>query len=311
VCVSTPIASFDTSPLSDPANAPCGDSSVTLALRVDQLGQSYRQGFWLRPRPVLAELSLTLPCGGRLALLGPNGSGKSTLLRLLMGLERPSQGAVTVLGGSPRSGGVRRKVGYVPDGTPFPQQVSLLALLSTAARLTGVSGRSARDLARRRLGDFGLASAEQLVLARCSLGMRRRFVLAQCFLVPRELYLLDEPSAGLDVLGQERLAEELQVALERGASLVIASHEGAEWARWAQTLLLLVDGRLRRYCPLSEVLAESAAIEAEWHGEQALERAQLAAAERGLELKHVRPAPALLRRWYREAQKLPGPLRKP
>jgi ABC-2 type transport system ATP-binding protein len=276
------------------------------AVRVERLSQRYRRGFWLRTQTVLADLALELPRGGRLALLGPNGSGKSTLLRLLMGLERPSSGAITVLGHNPRLGSVRRQLGYAPDGAPFPQQVPLINLLSTVARLHGLGAAQARRLAHQRLERFGLGQALKQELGKCSLGMRRRFVLAQCFLVPRELYLLDEPSAGLDVLGQELLAEELEQALARGASLVIASHEGAEWARWAEQLLLLVAGRVQREGPLQAVLEECDAIEAEWHGPKALSGARAAAAEQGLLLQHARPAPELLRRWYRAALARPS-----
>lgn len=262
------------------------------------LSKRYGLGPLRAPRVALAGLDLELALGGRLALLGPNGSGKSTLLRLLAGVERPDAGALKILGGDPRSGAVRRRLGYAPDGAPFPADLPLELLLETLARLHGLDRRSARLRARRQLAEAGLEGARRLALERCSLGMRRRFALAQAFLFERDLYLLDEPGAGLDAEGHAWLETLLAAARGRGSALVIASHEGAEWARHCAGVLLLSGGRARWRGSVEEVLAEAPALEVELAGGLAWGRARAALAEQGLELKDPRPAPSALAAWY-------------
>jgi len=218
--------------------------AMQTALELRSLAKGFPHGFLGRRREVLRGLDLALGRGERLGLVGPNGSGKSTLLRLIAGVERPSAGEVVVLGGSPRTTRVRRRIGYLPEGNPFPRALRAREALDLLGALQGLERRERRERVERMLERVGLFASSSLALARFSQGMQRRLGLAQAFLHDPELILLDEPTAGLDAPGHVVLDELLSEARARGATLVIASHQPSDLLRFADSIALLFDGRV-------------------------------------------------------------------
>ena len=218
------------------------DSSA--ALRLAGLARSHRTGL-LRPRRrVFADVGLRLEPGERRGLVGPNGAGKSTLLRLAAGTERPDAGTVEHFGvdvGRPRS---RRATGWVPDGSPFPAELTPREALELGADLAGLRGRERRERCARMLARVGLGEVRTRV-GKLSLGMARRLALANGFVHEPRLVLLDEPTTGLDAEGLGVLEELLDEARARGAALFVSSHRLDELERWTDGLVLLQGGRLR------------------------------------------------------------------
>jgi ABC-2 type transport system ATP-binding protein len=207
-----------------------------------------------RPREVLAGIDLEVPSGSAIGLIGPNGSGKSTLLRLMAGVVHPSAGTLEVLGGTPRSASVRARIGFLPEGSPFPGELSAQAALRLAASL----GNRARPQSRAMelLERVGLSDSSTVPLSRFSHGMLRRFGLAHALVSDPALLLLDEPTAGLDAEGYRVLDEILREQRERGTTLVLATHQIADLYGYTAHAAVLVEGNIVCAGEPSQLLGE-------------------------------------------------------
>jgi ABC-2 type transport system ATP-binding protein len=226
------------------------------AVRLVGLRHAYPVGLGLRRRESLHAIDLTVAAGLKLALVGPNGSGKSTLLRVLAGVERPSGGSVSVLGGSPEQAHVRARIGYLPEDSPFPRELRARDMLLLLAALRGVPRRTALARSPALLERVGLAVHARTPLAHFSRGMLRRFGLAQALVHEPDLVLLDEPTAGLDAEGFEVLAGLVDELAARRATLCISSHLVSDVQRHADRLAVLLDGRVAALGEPHDVLPE-------------------------------------------------------
>ena len=172
-------------------------------------------------RDVFAGLSYSLPPGGALLLTGANGSGKSSLLRLMAGLLRPLAGEVLWAG---------RSIAEDPEGHAARLHYlghldAVKPVLSAAENLrfwASLRGRSA-DL-QAALDHFALGGLADLPGRLLSAGQRRRLALARLLASPAELWLLDEPSVGLDHASVGKLAEAIAAHRAKGGRVVVATH---------------------------------------------------------------------------------------
>jgi ABC-2 type transport system ATP-binding protein len=233
----------------------------TPALEIRGLVAGYPVGLGLRRSEVLRGLDLELAHGAVLGLAGPNGSGKSTLLRVLAGVERASAGELRVLGGSVEDASVRRRIGYLPEDSPFPPELSAHSTLELLGALSRMPRERVRSESARLLELVGLAAVAQRRLGSYSRGMLRRFGLAQAWLTAPELLLLDEPTAGLDAQGFEVLGAILAEARARGTSVVIASHLPGDFSDNAGEMAVILEGRIAARGPVRELLAGRSLLE--------------------------------------------------
>jgi manganese/zinc/iron transport system ATP- binding protein len=208
-------------------------------------------------RPVLwnVDLAITEPC--LFGVIGPNGAGKSTLLKAALGL-------VPVVGGHVRFFGaplarVRGRVGYVPQRETvdwdFPVSVMDVVLMGTYGRLGWLRrpGRRDRDLARQCLDRVGLAEFAGRQIGRLSGGQQQRVFLARALAQQADVYLLDEPLAGVDVRSQEQIFRVLAEVRDEGRLVVVVHHDLRTAAEWFDRVAL-VDMRLVAAGPTAEVL---------------------------------------------------------
>ncbi len=231
------------------------------ALEVKDLWAKLPHGFGRRA--ILKGLNLDLAAGQTLGLLGPNGSGKSTLMRHLAGLLRPGSGQVLVLGREAHTPDALTRVAYLPEDSPFPDDLNGLQALTLLASLRGKRNKKALLAALDRAG---LADHPKTKLGRYSRGMLRRFGLAQAFLFEPELILLDEPSAGLDAPGLTLLREWVREHQQRGGALILASHVVSELATLTDRLAILIDGKIVSEGPTLQMLGDPARTTIEVQG---------------------------------------------
>jgi heme ABC exporter ATP-binding subunit CcmA len=198
--------------------------------------------------PALAGADLDVDAGEVVLLEGANGAGKSTLLRVCAGLVPVSAGEAVVLGcdlvADRRA--VRRRVGLLGHASALYDDLSVTENIRFAVRAAG--GQPERvGPALTRLGlDGRLARTE---VARLSAGQRRRTALAVLVARWPELWLLDEPHAGLDAEGRELLDVLIGEAAAGGSTVVIASHELDRAAALAHRILTVVGGVVEQAAP--------------------------------------------------------------
>jgi heme ABC exporter ATP-binding subunit CcmA len=174
--------------------------------------------------PALAGVDLDVEAGEVVALHGPNGAGKTTLLRACAGLVPIASGEAEVLGCDLRRDrrAVRRRVGLLGHATFLYDDLTVAANLRFAARAAG--GRAgAADDAMARLDLTG--RLRDAPVSKLSAGQRRRVALAAVVARRPQLWLLDEPHAGLDAAGRDLVDELVREAVAEGATVLLASHE--------------------------------------------------------------------------------------
>jgi len=174
--------------------------------------------------PALSGVDLTVDPGEIVVVLGPNGAGKTSLLRTCAGLLAVTSGEATVLGEDLREDrtSIRLRVGLLGHAAPLYDELTAGENVRFAVRAAGLpAGRA--DPALDRLGLVG--RLRRTAVGRLSAGQRRRVALAALVARAPELWLLDEPHAGLDATARRLLAELIDEAAGTGAAVVLSSHE--------------------------------------------------------------------------------------
>lgn len=175
--------------------------------------------------PALAGVDLRVDAGEVVLLQGPNGAGKSTLLRLCAGLLRLEQGSGTVLGHDlDEPAGrreLRRRVGLVGHATMLYDDLGVADNVAFWAELAGADAAGVGAVLDR----LGLGALAHLPVRHLSAGQRRRTAVAAMVVRRPELWLLDEPHAGLDQAGRDVIDRLVVDAVAAGATVIMASHE--------------------------------------------------------------------------------------
>lgn len=205
----------------------------TETIRVDNLG------FWRGRRKVLDNVSCALYSGTLTALIGHNGAGKSTLIKTILGLIKPDEGEVRVLGGVPGSDPL--SIGYLPENISFYEQMTMQAHLEYFAALKGVAKSRVEEL----MLALGLAHVRGNRMNQCSKGQRQRLGLAQALLAEPRVMILDEPTVGLDPQASSWMYAELAQLRTQGCTVIVCTHELSLIEPFADFVLMLSGGKVR------------------------------------------------------------------
>ena len=177
--------------------------------------------------PVLEDVNLKVKHGEFATIVGPNGGGKTTLLRLLLGILKPVQGKIVVLGSTPEK--ARLRVGYMPqhaDLDPhFPVTVMDVVMLGRLGRrFGGRYSKEDRQLALKALAEVQLESMVRTAFNTLSGGQKQRALIARALCCNPEMLLLDEPTANIDPEVEENLLTILQ-ELNQRMTILLVSHD--------------------------------------------------------------------------------------
>ena len=227
-----------------------GAPATAPALEVHDLTVSYQR------KPVLWNVDLAVPQGKLVGILGPNGAGKSTLIKAVMGLIPLSSGWVQVFGRPVAE--QRDKIGYVPqresvDWT-FPVTAMDVVLMGRYGAIPWYRrvGRRDRDLAREAVNKVGMLGYAGRQISNLSGGQQQRVFLARALVQDSQIYLMDEPFAGVDAATESAIVKLLQDLREAGKTVLLVHHD-LQSAKDYFDMLILLNMRLVAFGPTEQV----------------------------------------------------------
>lgn len=211
--------------------------SVNNAIDVEDLSVNYHQ------IAVLWDISFSAPSGAIIGIIGPNGAGKSTLLKALLGLVEPLSGSVHFFG-QPLSQ-VRRRVAYVPQRSSvdwdFPMTAYDLVLMGRCLQIGLFQWTSKADK-EATLHALKLVEMEDLAhkqIAQLSGGQQQRLFIARALAQDADIFLLDEPFAGIDLATEKTLLSLFAKLKAEGKTIVMVHHDLLTAKKFFDFLILL------------------------------------------------------------------------
>ena len=199
----------------------------------------------------LDNITFNVEKGDIMAIIGPNGSGKTTLLKIIIGQFAPSAGSVRIAGRRPAA--ARKDIAYVPQRFEFDRSIPIT--IHEFLRLYKC-GRRAHDCANIDgiLNSVGLAGLGERRLGELSGGQFQRVMIARALLHEKKILILDEPSTGIDVAGEETIYDLIaDVNRTKGATCLIVSHELNIVNKYAKQVICL-NKNLRCFGPPQTVI---------------------------------------------------------
>lgn len=196
---------------------------MSAALEVDHLSVAYNNAI------VLHDLCASIPQGVVAALIGPNGAGKTTFLKSMLHLVPTTSGTITILGKPYHE--VAKDIAYIPQRSSvdwsFPATVRDIVIMGRYASLGWFKRPTKTDwhLAEQALEQVGLSNYAHRPIHELSGGQQQRLFLARAFTQQPQLYLLDEPFAGIDAYSEKMIISLLHQIRNEGKTVIMVHHD--------------------------------------------------------------------------------------
>jgi ABC-2 type transport system ATP-binding protein len=189
---------------------------------IKDISKSYNKG----TVKAVNNLSLTVKPGEIFGFLGPNGAGKTTLIKMMVGLLKPDRGTITINGldNQRHSLACKKITSYVPDHPTVYERLRGLEYLNFIGDVYGVPAKQRLRVIDRWLEIFGLNQAINSPIKSYSHGMRQKIVLLGALLPSCDVFILDEPMAGLDPKSAHQLKEIMREHCAEGNTLFFSTH---------------------------------------------------------------------------------------
>ncbi len=194
-----------------------------IALKVEQLSVNYDK------TPVLWDVHCEIPEGKLVGIVGPNGAGKSTFLKTLLGMTRPLSGRIEFFGQPYKK--VRQRIAYVPQRSSvdwdFPVTAYEVVLMGRYGKLGLFKWSKAADrqAAQRALEMVGMLPFADRQISQLSGGQQQRLFIARALLQDADLYLMDEPFAGVDMATEKAIIALMDKLKVQGKTLLVVHHD--------------------------------------------------------------------------------------
>ena len=206
-------------------------------LEVEQLTVNYEK------TSVLWDINFAIPEGKLVGILGPNGAGKSTLLKALLGLVNPLSGQITFFG-KPLAK-VRKRVGYVPQRSSvdwdFPITAFDLVMMGRYGKMGFLkwASKEDREATLKALAQVDMLPFADRQIGQLSGGQQQRLFIARALVQDADIYLLDEPFAGIDIATEKTLHHLFKELRQKGKTLLIVHHNLNSTESYFDWLILL------------------------------------------------------------------------
>lgn len=229
--------------------------NTSTVLSVDKLSSGYGK------RQILHDISLSVAKGEIFVIMGASGSGKTTLLRHLIGLSKPRDGDVTLLGSTLGRTSknelyeLRKRIGVAFQGGALINSMNVIENVELPLHQhTKLDRSTIRIMSRMKLDMMSLENAETLMPAQLSGGMLKRAGLARAVVMDPRVLFFDEPSAGLDPVTSAEL-DELIMGLRNALrmTVVVVTHELESALKIADRIMVLAEGRIAALGTVEEI----------------------------------------------------------
>ena len=201
---------------------------------------------------VINNLSFTVKRGETFGFLGSNGSGKTTTIRALLGIYPPTSGELLIYG-KPYSvsGGI--KLGYLPEERGLYKKESVIDVMIYFGQLKGMARDEALKEAKKFLRRVKLEDKANVRLDKLSGGQQQKIQLGITVMNDPELLILDEPTKGFDPVNRRLLMDIIEEYQQKGATVVMITHQMEEVERLCDRIILLKDGTSYAYGTVADV----------------------------------------------------------
>lgn len=210
-------------------------------------------------QPVLWDVDLNIPENVRCAVVGPNGAGKSTLIKAIMGLIKPLSGYVSLWGESLKS--VRKRIAYVPQASSvnwdFPTTVLDVVTMGRypALGLFRKPGKKEKELALSALKALELTDFKDRQISQLSGGQKQRVFIARALCQNADLYIMDEPLAGVDETSEKIIIQKM-VGFQNEGKTVIAVHHDLNTLKEYFDWLVIINKTIKADGAMQETLTQ-------------------------------------------------------
>jgi ABC-2 type transport system ATP-binding protein len=234
----------------------------TLALEVQNISKTYASV------QAVDDLSFSVEQGEIFGLLGPNGAGKTTSIRMILDIIKPDNGHIQVLGG-PMSEATKSRIGYLPEERGLYEDMTLWDTLLFLGQLKGLSRRTAGARVETYLRQLELWDARERKIEALSRGMNQKAQFVAATMHEPDLIIIDEPFSGLDPVNTRLIKKLLHQMRERGAAIIMSTHQMHQVEEMCERILLVDHGRQVLYGAVQEIRRQFAgnAVEVDLHGE--------------------------------------------
>jgi ABC-2 type transport system ATP-binding protein len=191
----------------------------------------------------LHGIDFSVARGEAFGLLGPNGAGKTTTQKLLLGLLKPTEGSVSVLGYPAGDRNALKRIGYLPENPYFYSYLTAGEFLDFFGRLFSLSKSQRRQRSRELLEMVSLGDVGDRPIRKFSKGMLQRLGIAQALINDPELVFLDEPNSGLDPVGRRDIRQIIMKLKQQGKTIFLNSHLLPDVNELCDRIMILHRGR--------------------------------------------------------------------
>jgi ABC-2 type transport system ATP-binding protein len=211
-----------------------------MILELSNISKRYKK------KVALAPVSLSIGKGECVVLCGGNGAGKSTLIKILTGIEKTSTGEVVFHSKEKKS------FAYMPDHMNFPPEFTPIEILNYYGKFLNTDKEKIHSVLKK----VGLWEERNQRVGGFSKGMSQRLNLAQCLLADTDIYILDEPTNGLDPYWVIQFKAVIQELKNQGKTVIVSSHIMRDAIEIADKVMILFNGKVKSFGTLDHIYKE-------------------------------------------------------